>query len=111
LLGDGVSLVANDGTGPPDEVIADILMPRTIDLDDHDEVAVGDPVSGTGTPGADIRVVNGSNGEVLCETTVEPDGTWECDIDEDATPGPANVVVQELTDDTDPDPENWVWES
>lgn len=48
---------------------------------DYDE-NIGTTVSGTAGPGADITIYDG-NGEVLCTTTADDDGNWECIIQDD----------------------------
>lgn len=67
----------------------------TIDVEDSDEIPVGSTVGGTGTAGNAVEVVNTNNGEVLCEAVVGAGGTWSCDVDFDATTGPATIVASE----------------
>lgn len=67
----------------------------TIDVEDSDEVPVGSTVGGTGTAGNTVEVVNTNNGEILCESVVGAGGTWSCDVDFDATTGPATIVAAE----------------
>ena len=74
----------------------------TIDVEDGDEVPVGSTVGGTGTAGNTVEVVNTDNSEVLCSTTVTAGGTWSCDVDFDATTGPATVVASETDPSSNP---------
>jgi len=74
--------------------------PLATDLEDGDEVPVGSTISGTGTPGATVEVVNTDTDEVLCTTVVAESGLWSCQVDFDATQGPGTIVANELEEGT-----------
>lgn len=80
--------------------VGTITVPAiTIDVAPGTNVPVGSPVTGSGTPGATVEVVNTTTSEELCSTTVTGGGTWSCEVDEGATQGPATIVATEEVDD------------
>lgn len=62
---------------------------------------------GTGVPGAGIEITDPETGEVLCETEVGTDGTWECEIPADKAPevGTSVDVIQKEGGKTPSEPE------
>lgn len=70
----------------------------TIDVANGDDIPLGSPVTGTGTAGNTVEVINTNNNEVLCTTVVDGSGNWSCDVDFGTTTGPATITAAQ----TDP---------
>jgi hypothetical protein len=52
-------------------------------------------VTGTGEPGATVDVTDGG-GNTLCQTTVQPDGTWSCTVTTPLPEGPNEIIVTQV---------------
>ncbi|WP_130453009.1 Ig-like domain-containing protein, partial [Leucobacter luti] len=63
--------------------------PATVAKPPHVDTTTGGEVTGTGDPGNEIVIRDPETGETLCETTVQPDGTWSCGP---VPPGSSEVV-------------------
>ncbi|MFC3195979.1 Ig-like domain-containing protein, partial [Marinicella sediminis] len=82
-LADGTNLLSATATDPAGNESAAATVSIEIDTSAPAAPVInvptnGDPVTGTGEPGATVTVTTGSSGS--CTALVQPDGSWSCTL-------------------------------